>query len=203
MNYLSLLLLLFIIFVVLLGKSEAIICIISFYYFNYFSYYFELYFIEVHYSLSLDLVCKLFMTSAATSLAVSSDDEVCGTRKVQSGARTPPTPPVQSSPSASPSASSRPLRQRSMAHLRPVSVPDIVMHMAGKESVRKMAEFDSHYMPDGPPARDASARGSADSYRADLKRKASDISRSLSEVFAYLTHGTASLEATRRLLSQC
>ena len=84
-----------------------------------------------------------------------------------------------------------------MAHLRPVAFPDIVMQTAGKESVRRMAESDSHYMRDGPPAGDASPRGNADSYRADLKRKASEISKSFIEVFAYLTHGTASLVEAR------
>jgi hypothetical protein len=79
-----------------------------------------------------------------------------------------------------------------------VAVPDIVMQTAGKESVRRMAESDSRYMRDGPPAGDASPRDNADSYRADLKRKkASDISRSFIEVFAYLTHGTASLVEAR------
>jgi hypothetical protein len=37
------------------------------------------------------------MTSEAPSLAVSSDDEPTGNRNVSSGARTPPTPPVQAS----------------------------------------------------------------------------------------------------------
>ncbi len=36
---------------------------------------------------------------------------------------------------------------------------------------------------------------------SELKRKADGISRSLSEVFAYLTHGTASLEEAKKLLT--
>ena len=36
---------------------------------------------------------------------------------------------------------------------------------------------------------------------AELKRKADGISRSLSVVFAYLTHGTASLEEAKKLLT--
>ncbi len=37
------------------------------------------------------------------------------------------------------------MRQRAMAQLRPVSIPEIVRDMA----VRKIADFDRHYMPDG------------------------------------------------------
>ena len=88
-----------------------------------------------------------------------------------------------------------------MAQLRPVSIPDIVMYMAGKDIIREMADFDRLYMPGGQPDGDASARGNANSYRQDLKRKADCISRSLSEVFAYLTHGTASLEQAKKLLT--
>ncbi len=70
-----------------------------------------------------------------------------------------------------------------------------------KDAIRTMGGFESRYMPDGMPAGDASARGNADSHRADLKRKSDGISRSLSEVFAYLTHGTASLEEAKKLLT--
>ena len=51
----------------------------------------------------------------------SDDDE--GQVPVPSRSHTPPTPPVQA---ASPPACSRPLRQRAMAQLRPVSIPEIV-----------------------------------------------------------------------------
>ncbi len=64
-----------------------------------------------------------------------------------------------------------------------------------------MGDFKSHYMPDGMPAGDGSARGNADSHRADLKRNSDGISRSPSEVFAYLTHGTASLAEAQKLLT--
>jgi hypothetical protein len=62
-----------------------------------------------------------------------------------------------------------------------------------------MGDLESRYMPDGMPAGDASARGNADSHRADLKRKSDGISRSPNEVFAYLTHGTASLEEAQKV----
>ena len=56
-------------------------------------------------------------------------------------------------------------------------------------------------MPDGQPAADASVCGNSDEHRSQLKENAEGLSRSLSEVFAYLTHGTSSLEEARKLLS--
>jgi hypothetical protein len=87
------------------------------------------------------------------------DDEFCDPLSLDDppGARTPPTPPVVPSPSPSPA----PMRQRAMAHLRPVSIPDIVRTMAGKNPVHEMADFDRHYMRGGLPSPDASARGNA------------------------------------------
>ena len=82
-----------------------------------------------------------------------------------------------------------------------MSIPDIVRSMAGQDPVQKIADFDRHYMPDVQPAPDVSARGNADDHRSDLKRKADCIFRSLSEVFAYLTHGTSSLEEAKKLLT--
>jgi hypothetical protein len=110
---------------------------------------------------------------------------------------TPPTPPVHHQPSPSPP---RPIRQRSMAQLRPVSIPNIVSDIAGPDPVRRIADFDRHYMPDGQPAAEASVCGNTDEHRSQLKENAEGLSRSLSEVFAYLTHGTSSLEEARKLL---
>jgi hypothetical protein len=45
-------------------------------------------------------------------------------------------------------------RVRAVAHLRPVSILDIVRDMAGKDpqgNLGKVADFDRHYMPDGVP----------------------------------------------------
>ena len=131
-------------------------------------------------------------------LAVVSDDELSDPIPVDEPAPpSPPTPPVVPHHSPSPA----PLRQRAMAHLRPVSIPDLVSDMAGKDPTRKIADFDRRYMPDGPPSTEASARGNADAHRKELKRKADGISRSLSEVFGYLTYGTASLEEAKKLLT--
>ena len=69
----------------------------------------------------------------------------------------PPTPDHQQ-PSPSPP---RPIRQRAMAQLRPVSIPNIVSEMAGPDPLRRMADFDRHYMPDGQPAAETSSRGNS------------------------------------------
>jgi hypothetical protein len=51
----------------------------------------------------------------------------------------------------------------------------MVSDFAGKDAIRAMSGFDSRYMPDVMPAGDASARGNADSHRADLKRKSAKM----------------------------
>ncbi len=73
-----------------------------------------------------------------------------------SRSQTPPTPPVQAEPSRSPPPSHRPMRQRAMAQLRPVSIPEIVRDMAGSDPVQKIADLDRHNMPEGQQAAEAS-----------------------------------------------
>ena len=51
------------------------------------------------------------------------------------------------------------LRVSAVAQLQPVSIPDIVRDMAGKDPQRKIADFDSHYMPDGVQEPDVSVTG--------------------------------------------
>ena len=104
-----------------------------------------------------------------------------------SGTRTPPTPDV--SPSRAPPPPAPPLRQRAMAQLLPVSVPAVIKDMAGKNLAKTLRDFGSHYMPNGHPDPDVSSTGFGAAHRSDLKRKAHGISRSLIEVFAFLTHG--------------
>ena len=65
----------------------------------------------------------------------NSDDE----KREPHRAQTPPTPPVQHEPSGSPLPSPRPMRQRAMAQLRPVSIPNIVCDIAGPDPLRKIA----------------------------------------------------------------
>ena len=74
---------------------------------------------------------------------------------VPDGMCTPPTPPSHSPPPAS--ALSR--RVPAVAQLRPVSIPSVVHDMAGKNTEKKLADFDHHYMPDGVPEPDVSVTG--------------------------------------------
>jgi hypothetical protein len=85
--------------------------------------------------------------------------------------------------------------------LWPVSIPDIVRDIAGSNPLQRIADFDRHYMPDGVPAPEASVQGNADEHRSYLKRKADGISRSLSDVLAYLTYNTTSLNEAKKLLT--
>ncbi len=90
-------------------------------------------------------------------LAVLSDDEPATSNEIYPfdghhenmphGTCTPPTPPSRSPPPAS-------LRIRAVAQLQPVSIPDIVRDMAGKNPQQKLADFDRHHMPDGVPEPD-------------------------------------------------
>ena len=127
------------------------------------------------------------------------DDDPSGLHDLNSGLRTPPTPQVD--PSQSSPASPLPMRLRAVAQLQPVSIPKIVRDMAGKTPQQNIADFDQHYMQDGVPEPEASVDGNANEHRSILKRKAEGISRTLSEVFAYLTYNTSSLNEAKKLLS--
>ena len=100
-------------------------------------------------------------------MAVVPDDDDRGQRisdeeeRQPSRAQTPPTPPVQHEPSRSPLLSPRPMRQRAIAQLRTVSIPNIVCDIAGPDPLRKIADFDRHYMPDGQPADQTSSHGNS------------------------------------------
>ncbi len=87
-----------------------------------------------------------------------------------------------------------------MAQLRPVSIPAVIKDMADKTFGKTLRDFDGHFMPHGHPDADDCARRLDHAHRSDLKREAEGIFRSLSEVFAFLTHGTASLEEAKKLL---
>ncbi len=73
--------------------------------------------------------------------------------------------------------------------------------VARKHPQQNIADFDRHYIPDGVPEPEASVDGNADEHRSNLKRKAEGTSRSLSEVFAYLTYNTSWLNEAKKLLS--
>ena len=136
--------------------------------------------------------CLLFLSTVLSDEDTgppNQDDE----QDPPAGMRTPPTPPPPSSPI--------PARVRAIAQLRPVSIPDIVRDIAGSNPQQRIAAFDRHYMPDGVPAPEASVQGNAEDHRAALKRKADGISRSLSDVFAYLTYNTTSQNEAKKLLT--
>ena len=68
---------------------------------------------------------------------------------------TPPTPPVEAD-QPSPPPLPPPVRARAMGQLRPVSIPDMVSNMAGRNPIRVLADFDRHYMPhDDQPMHDS------------------------------------------------
>ncbi len=116
-------------------------------------------------------------------LAVLSDDEPGPTNHldpvdqefVPDGMRTPPAPPSQSPPPASPLS----WRVPAVAQLRPVSISSVVRVMAGKNIEKQLADFNRHYMPDGVPEIDVSVTGNIGQHRYDLKRKANGTARSL------------------------
>jgi len=70
------------------------------------------------------------------------------------------------------------MRQRAMAQLRPVSIPEIVRDMAGSDPVGRIQDFDRHYMPDGQPAPEASSRGTSGGHSAELKTNATNQDKS-------------------------
>ncbi len=115
--------------------------------------------------------------------------------------RTPSTLDV--SPSHAPPPPAPSLRQRAMAQLRSVSVPAVIKDMAGKILPKPCEILIDTICPTVIRILipDASATGSDTAHRSELKRKADGISRSLSEVFVYVTHGTASLVEAKELLT--
>ena len=75
----------------------------------------------------------------------------------------------------------------------PSSIVGQIGKISRPEFMKLSIVLDRHYMPDGVPEPEASVHGNADEHRSSLKRKADGISRSHSEVFAYLTYNTSSL----------
>ena len=105
-----------------------------------------------------------------------------------------PSPP-------SPQPASAPvMRQRAVAHVVPIYMPNVLREIAGRDPFKAVRDIDSRYIPDGFVANDTRLWPGYDRDRENLKRKAEDISRSESEVYAFLTHNTTSLEEARRLL---
>ncbi len=130
-----------------------------------------MYIVSVMYIISIIQI--IFFTVLVSCFSgVISDDEIETSNQdnpvdrgdMPEGSRTPTTPPSQSPPPTSPLLS----RVRAVAHLRPVSIPDIVRDMAGKDPKRKLADFDRRYMPDGVPLPEASGTGKTGENRSNL-----------------------------------
>ena len=92
-------------------------------------------------------------------------------------------------------------RRRAVAHVRPVSIADIVRDVAGPDPMRIIRDFDRVYMPEGAVVVNSAVVGEPGAdRRSNLKRKAAEIPRSYSEVFAMLTSGNSSQAEAARLL---
>ena len=95
-------------------------------------------------------------------------------------------------------------RRRAVAHVRPISIADIVRDAAGSDPMRVVRDFDRVYMPEGMCVVNSAVDGQpgdSEDRRSELKRKAENITRSYSEVFAMLTSGNSSHAAAARLLN--
>jgi len=110
-------------------------------------------------------------------------------------------PEIQEPSPPSPQLASAPvMRQRAVAHVVPIYIPSVFHQIAGRDPLKAVRDIDSRYIPDGFVANNTTLWPGYDMDRENLKRKAEDISRSESEVYAFLTHNTASQEEARRLL---
>ena len=111
----------------------------------------------------------------------------------------PEQPPIPDPPDVSPPPE-QPRRQRAVAAVRPVIIPDLLRRAAEGDVAGLFRDLNRHYMP-GAGFPDARVQETDENdFRSGLKRKAADISRSYSEVFAYLTFDTTSHAQATRLL---
>jgi len=92
-------------------------------------------------------------------------------------------------------------RRRAVAHVRPISISDIVRDVSGPDPMRVIRDFDRIYMPEGGVVVHSVVAGQpGDARHSEMKRKAENITRSYSEVFAMLTSGNSSQAEAARLL---
>ena len=118
----------------------------------------------------------------------------------------PPSPqdrPTSSGPDIEPESDPQPQppapeasRRRAVAHVRPISIADIVRDVSGPDPMRVVQDFDRIYMPEGGVTVHSVVPGQPgdEARRSELKRKAANITRSYSEVFAMLTSGNSSFD---------
>ena len=115
-----------------------------------------------------------------------------------------PDPDPQSDPQSQTPLLERPVepgRRRAVAHVRPISIADIVRDVSGPDPMRVIRDFDRAYMPEGVVVVNSAVVGqSGEARRSELKRKAENISRSYSEVFAMLQSGNTSQAEAARIL---
>lgn len=114
----------------------------------------------------------------------------------------PPSPQQPDPPSWAVQDQQPPGRQRAMAHVRPISVSDIVRNLAGSDPMSSVHNFDRVYLPNGFVVRSMAEASSneTNANRSELKRKAEQISRSCSEMFSMFTSGNSSEAEARRIL---
>ena len=93
-------------------------------------------------------------------------------------------------------------RRRAVAHVRPISIADIVRDVSGPDPMRVVQDFDRIYMPEGEVTVHSVVpdQPGEEARRSELKRKAANITRSYSEVFAMLETGNSSQAEASRIL---
>jgi len=89
------------------------------------------------------------------------------------------------------------MRQRAIAQVLPNSMANILRDIGGRDPLKVAQDIDSRYIPDDFVPKDTTQWSGYDMERANLKCKAAHISRSESEVYAFLTHNTTSLEEAK------
>ena len=94
-----------------------------------------------------------------------------------------------------------PARRRAVAQIRPIIIADLARDVAGPDPMRVVRDFDRVYMPEGMCVVNSAVDGQpGEDHRSEIKRKAENITRSYSEVFAMLTSGNSSHAEAARIL---
>ena len=115
---------------------------------------------------------------------------------------TSPGPDIEPESDPQPQPPAPASRRRAVAHVRPISIADIVRDLSGSDPMRVVQDFDRIYMPEGGVTVHSVVpdQPGEEDRRSELKRKAANITRSYSEVFAMLTSGNSSQAEAARLL---
>ena len=86
-------------------------------------------------------------------------------------------PEIQEPSPPSPQPASAPvMRQRAVAHVVPINMPNVLREIAGRDPFKVVRDIDSSYIPDGFVANDTRLWPGYDMDKENLKRKAEDIS---------------------------